>query len=319
VQRLHHPFNLTFNTSACPGLDDRNMARAARSAFHRFRQQSLQSRNPGRQGQLQTNLRHSGLTDRKTPTDPLRSYKGPKRSGRWVAAAAGFRGVLIPVKKSGFGTQSFDLIKFFGGRDGQNIPHCPAYPAGSAAYITLGHNNYHHAQPQSGDKMALPGALYVGMERHEVVEGTESGRMQMIGTLRGLEKRLLEKLEEFSDGSAPSPKEITRVLNLHPRIADVTADLFEDGYHWEAVFAASKALVNFVKERSGQHQLDGTGLVRTVFSRNNPILAFNDLQDQTDTDEQEGMMHLFEGAVLGIRNPGVDSFPKLGHFGTHSR
>lgn len=154
------------------------------------------------------------------------------------------------------------------------------------------------------------GALHVGMERHEVVEGTERGRLQMIGTLKGLEKRLLEKLEEFSDGSAPSPKEITRVLNLHPRIADVAADLFEDGYHWEAVFAASKALVNFVKERSGQHQLDGTGLVRTVFSRNNPILAFNDLQDQTDTDEQEGMMHLFEGAVLGIRNPGGHSFPE---------
>lgn len=89
-------------------------------------------------GPVQTDLRHSGLTDRKTPTDPLRSYKGPKRSGRWVAAAAGFRGLLIPVKKSGFGAQSFDLIKFFGGGDGQNIPRCPAYPAGSAAYIALG-------------------------------------------------------------------------------------------------------------------------------------------------------------------------------------
>ena len=43
--------------------------------------------------------------------------------------------------------------------------------------------------------------------------------------------------------------------------------------------------------------------MRTVFSRNNPILAFNDLSDQTDQDEQEGMMHLFEGAVLALRNP----------------
>jgi uncharacterized protein (TIGR02391 family) len=63
-------------------------------------------------------------------------------------------------------------------------------------------------------------------------------------------------------------------------------------------------------ERSGQHNLDGAPLVRTVFSKNNPILAFNDLADQTDQDQQEGLMHLFEGAVLGIRNPGGHSFPE---------
>ncbi|MDO8341086.1 MAG: TIGR02391 family protein [Candidatus Woesebacteria bacterium] len=154
------------------------------------------------------------------------------------------------------------------------------------------------------------GPMYVNMEQRAIVEGTERGRLQMIGILKGLEKRLLEKREDLADESGPTPKEITRVLNLHPRIADVAADLFEDGYHWEAVFAAAKALVNFVKERSGQHQLDGSGLMRTVFSRNNPILSFNELQDQTDLDEQEGMMHLFEGAVLGIRNPGGHSFPE---------
>src|SRR5439155_6435944 len=78
----------------------------------------------------------------------------------------------------------------------------------------------------------------------------------------------------------------------------------------EAVFAAAKALLNYVKDRSGRHDLDGTSLVREVFSKGNPILGFNDLGDQTDRDEQEGMMHLFEGAVLGIRNPGGHSFPE---------
>lgn len=154
------------------------------------------------------------------------------------------------------------------------------------------------------------GAMYVNMGKQARVEGSERGRLQMIGMLKGLEKRLLEKREDFATETGPTRKEITRVLNLHSRIADVAADLFEDGYHWEAVFAAAKALVNYVKERSGQDQLDGTGLMRTVFSRNSPILAFNDLQDQTDLDEQEGMMHLFEGAVLGIRNPGSHSFPE---------
>jgi uncharacterized protein (TIGR02391 family) len=32
-------------------------------------------------------------------------------------------------------------------------------------------------------------------------------------------------------------------------------------------------------------------------------LVINDLSDQTDQDEQEGMMHLFAGAVLALRNP----------------
>jgi len=63
------------------------------------------------------------------------------------------------------------------------------------------------------------------------------------------------------------------------------------------------ALVNYVKEKSRRHELDGAPLMRTVFSRNNPVLAFNDLADQGDQDEQEGLMHLFEGAVLAFRNP----------------
>ena len=83
-----------------------------------------------------------------------------------------------------------------------------------------------------------------------------------------------------------------------------------DGHPWEAVFAASKALINYIKDRSGRHDLDGAPLVREVFSRNNPVMAFNDLANQTDSDEQEGMMHLFEGAVLAVRNPGGHSFPE---------
>jgi uncharacterized protein (TIGR02391 family) len=69
------------------------------------------------------------------------------------------------------------------------------------------------------------------------------------------------------------------------------------------------SLVNFVKERSRRHDLDGAPLMRAVFSRNNPVLAFNGLNDQTDMDEQEGMMHFFEGAVLALRNPRAHALP----------
>ena len=155
------------------------------------------------------------------------------------------------------------------------------------------------------------GSMGVDMDPQEIVEGTERGRRQVIAILNGLIGRLREKRDDLGGaGTPPAPSTYFDRLNLHPRISAVSRELFLDGHPWEAVFAAAKALVNYVKERSGRHDLDGAPLVRAVFSRNNPVLAFNNLSDQTDLDEQEGMMHLFEGAVLGIRNPGGHSFPE---------
>ncbi|MBI2891680.1 MAG: TIGR02391 family protein [Nitrospirae bacterium] len=154
------------------------------------------------------------------------------------------------------------------------------------------------------------GGLYMGMHSSEIVEGKQRGRTQVIGILNGLIARLYEKRQDLEQGVVPAPKSYFDKLNLHPRIADVARDLFLDGHPWEAVFAGAKALINYVKERSGRHDVDGAALVRAVFSRKDPVLFFNDLATPTDLDEQEGMMHLFEGAVLGIRNPGGHAFPE---------
>lgn len=95
-------------------------------------------------------------------------------------------------------------------------------------------------------------------------------------------------------------------LPLHPRIAEVCVELYRDGHFSSAVLEASKALINYVKEKSRQDNLDGAPLMRTVFSPNNPILSF----EVTDIAEQEGMMNLFVGAVLAIRNPRGHDFPE---------
>lgn len=154
------------------------------------------------------------------------------------------------------------------------------------------------------------GPMFVNMHPGQILEGRENGRRQVLGIISGLIASLKEKREDLEGGERPAPSSYFEKLNLHPRIADVARDLFLNGHHFDAVFAAAKALVNFVKERSERHDLDGAPLMRTVFSKNSPALAFNDLSDQTKLDEQEGMMHLFEGAVLGIRNPGGHSFPE---------
>jgi uncharacterized protein (TIGR02391 family) len=154
------------------------------------------------------------------------------------------------------------------------------------------------------------GPMFINMDDSALIQGAERGKTLVIGIINGLIGRLREKREDLGAGTSPTPSTYFDRLNLHPRILEVARELFLDEYHWEAVFAAAKALVNYVKERSGRHDLDGAPLVRAVFSKNDPILSFNGLVDQTDQDEQEGMMHLFEGAVLGIRNPGGHSFPE---------
>jgi len=124
------------------------------------------------------------------------------------------------------------------------------------------------------------GRMYVGMPEQEAMECRERGRQLMITILNGLISRLKEKKEDFG-GAASTPSTYFDRLNLHPRILGVSRDLFLDGHPWEAVFAAAKALVNYIKEQSGCHDLDGAPLVRTVFSPKDPILAFNDLSDKT--------------------------------------
>lgn len=154
------------------------------------------------------------------------------------------------------------------------------------------------------------GPRFVDMTEARFIAGRTKGKARVTGILTGLVARLGEKREDLAgaDGVRP-PDALLGDLALHPRIRSVAEDLFLNGHPWEAVFSASKALINYVKEKSGRHDLDGAALVRAVFSRNKPVLAFNSLSDQTDHDEQEGMMHLFEGAVLAIRNPGGHSFP----------
>src|SRR3989344_1053092 len=91
--------------------------------------------------------------------------------------------------------------------------------------------------------------------------------------------------------------------SLHPLVKKVSRSLFEDGHYSQAIFEAYKAVVNEVKNVSGVRNIDGKQLMERVFSVNNPIVKFNNLQTQSEQDEQVGLMFLFSGAALGIRNP----------------
>ena len=63
----------------------------------------------------------------------------------------------------------------------------------------------------------------------------------------------------------------------------------------------------FVQMRSMRPELSGTDLMLHVFSQKNPILKFNELKTETDKSEQQGMMFLYAGAMLALRNPRAHS------------
>lgn len=96
---------------------------------------------------------------------------------------------------------------------------------------------------------------------------------------------------------------LLRFDDLHTQVKKVSKGLFDDCHYSQAIFEAYKAIVNEVKNVSGIKDLDGKPLMERVFSVSNPIIKFNKLQSQSDKDEQVGLMFLFSGAALGIRNP----------------
>ena len=74
------------------------------------------------------------------------------------------------------------------------------------------------------------------------------------------------------------------------------------GHYTDAIFAAYKAIDNFVKKKTGL-SIYGKDLMGKVFNKDNPIIKLNELRTQSNRNEQEGFMYLFQGAMLGIRNP----------------
>jgi len=92
-------------------------------------------------------------------------------------------------------------------------------------------------------------------------------------------------------------------FDLHPQIAAACMNHFRNGEYRSAVLDACVALRDLVRQQSGRDDLDGQDLACTVFSAKKPILAFNDCASESDKSEQQGLMHMFQGAFLALRNP----------------
>jgi uncharacterized protein (TIGR02391 family) len=137
----------------------------------------------------------------------------------------------------------------------------------------------------------------------EVRDGFRKGINQAVSNLKTIIELFKEKLGDL--GGTPVGKALKALgeLELHPEIEQAAGDLFRNGHYANAIEDACKALDTLVKLRSKQNDFSGTSLMQKVFSPNNPILKFNELKSQSEKDEQHGMMLLYSGAMLALRNP----------------
>jgi uncharacterized protein (TIGR02391 family) len=105
--------------------------------------------------------------------------------------------------------------------------------------------------------------------------------------------------------------DISRTLPLvaydwHREIKEVSLTFYEHKHYAQAVEEAFKRVIQEVKEiykrKTGQ-DADGESLMNRAFGCTGqiPIIAFNQLANREDRDEQTGMMNLFKG-IVGIRN-----------------
>ena len=78
-------------------------------------------------------------------------------------------------------------------------------------------------------------------------------------------------------------------------------ELMQDNY-FHAVFEATKGLAQRIRDKAGV-QGDGASLVDRVFSIQQPLLAMNKLQTDTERAEHKGYAALLKGCFGAVRNP----------------
>jgi uncharacterized protein (TIGR02391 family) len=93
---------------------------------------------------------------------------------------------------------------------------------------------------------------------------------------------------------------------INDRIKTISKSRFESGHYADSVEAAFKEINTRVKKTVKNtigKELDGSPLMKTAFSANNPLIKLGDISTESGRNIQLGFMELFSGAMVGIRNP----------------
>ena len=105
----------------------------------------------------------------------------------------------------------------------------------------------------------------------------------------------------LGDGVKTEPVKIG-VADLHPDVVAAARSLFESGHFYQAEFEAFKSLEHRVRRITGLTQ-SGVSLMGAAFRANSPMIDTSTDPGQPGSDQREGYLALFRGAMLAIRNP----------------
>ena len=104
----------------------------------------------------------------------------------------------------------------------------------------------------------------------------------------------------------PAPTDTDFWDLIHPTIRELCIERFNGGHYADSVEASLKEINKRVKEivkiKTGEER-DGADLMYHAFPIDNPLIVLDDLTTTSGKDIQDGYMHIFAGAMRGIRNP----------------
>jgi uncharacterized protein (TIGR02391 family) len=99
------------------------------------------------------------------------------------------------------------------------------------------------------------------------------------------------------------PNALLDAIVTEPELRDVVRQLFVNGHYSQAVGEGFKYLNNLVKRRTGS-TADGASLMTAAFSVSAPLLRLpKALKTESQKNQQQGYMLIFQGSMIGVRNP----------------
>ena len=123
----------------------------------------------------------------------------------------------------------------------------------------------------------------------------------ILNSLRSAKEPIIKKFFA-SINKLPASRQ-DRYINLHPTFKKTKVERFINTTDYEEAVRVAFVRINNRVKKITSLSGDGASLMRTVFSRNNPMLKVNSLKTLEEKNEQEGLMHIFEGSMLAFRNP----------------
>lgn len=136
--------------------------------------------------------------------------------------------------------------------------------------------------------------------------GTERRYVETAAVLQSGPVRSMHRVK-VEWGAAPAPVRVAPVRRLtfdglHPEVQAAAGDLFADGHLESAVSEAFKSIEVRVRELTASTK-SGAALMGEAFRTDGTVLNVASHQGRSGEDEREGFLHVFRGAMIGIRNP----------------